>query len=469
MVSAPRYCSSCRCRALPLLLLAGLAAAPGCAALTNPVADGVPVRRVPPELLAPSKACEQTVPLNLLRQPAPDQYRLAAGDILGVYVEGYLGGPVPTPPVHTGVLTLTRDQRRQPASMGYPISVAADGTIDLPVAGTLVVAGRTLGEVREAVRELYVRKKLLKRDTAVILVTLMQARQYAVLVLRQEASGFSTGPTNNLIATSKRGTGYEVDLFAYENDVLHALARTGGLPGTDACNAIIIFRDCFREGRDRPALLQTLHTVGATGDPAKAFGPGARVTRIPLRLPCGAPLPIHPEDILLGTGDVVFLEACENNVFYTGGLLPPGQYVLPRDHDLDVIEAISLVRGPLINGSFGGSNLSGTLIQAGLGNPNPTLLTVVRRTPGGGEVPINVDLARALHHAEERILVQPGDLLILQEQPEQALTRYLSQTFFNFDIFWQVFRSKTATGVIDVAAPDRLPSRVGSISVQQLP
>ncbi len=456
-----------RIRALVLLLAAALAGSTGCAALTNPVADGVPARLVPTELLAASKAGEQTVPLNLLRQPKPTEYRLAPGDVLGGYIESFLGDRAP-PPVHFTAQHLPREHRRQPAALGYPILVQPDGTIDLPVAGRLRVTGMTVPEAREAIRDLYDRKKLLKRDSAVILLTLLQPRQYSVLVLRQEGATFGTGP-DGFITTSKRGTGYAVDLPAYENDVLHALAQTGGLPGLDACNAIVIYRDCFRDGHERSFLLQNLQGVRGDHDPMKALGLGTKVTRIPLRLPCGQPLPIRPEDILLGNGDVVFLEACDHEVFFTGGLLPPAAHVLPRDHDLDVIEAVSLVRGPLLNGAFGGSNLSGTLIQPGIGNPNPTLLTVVRRTPGGGQVPIKVDLAHALHHPEERILVKAGDLLILQEQPEQALTRYFSQTFLNFNIFWRVFRSDSATGVLDVSAPDRLPGRLGTINFTQLP
>ena len=54
----------------------------GCTAMTNPVADGIPVRLLPPELLGPAKTNYQTVPLSLLRQPQPDAYRLDAGDVL---------------------------------------------------------------------------------------------------------------------------------------------------------------------------------------------------------------------------------------------------------------------------------------------------------------------------------------------------------------------------------------------------
>src|SRR5262249_41434103 len=137
------------------------------------------------------------------------------------------------------------------------------------------------------------------------------------------------------------------------------------------------------------------------------------------------------------TGDVVFLEARERDTFYTGGLLPSGEFVLPRDRDLDVVEAIARVRGPLLNGAFATNNLAGNLIEPGIGSPSPSLLTVLRRTPGGGRLPIRVDLNRALTEPQESLRVQPGDVLILQEKPSEALARYFTHTFFNFSFAWQ--------------------------------
>jgi hypothetical protein len=55
-------------------------------------------------------------------------------------------------------------------------------------------------------------------------------------------------------------------------------------------------------------------------------------------------------------------------------------------------------------------------------------------------------------------------VLILQEKPDEALARYASTTFFNFNLLWQVFHSRFATGVIDVSAPDRLPNRLGTVN-----
>ncbi len=467
LASMPGDAALTRPRTLLLLALASaLGGATGCAALTNPIAVGVPARLVPAELLAPSKAGEQTIPLTLLRQPPPREYLLAPGDVLGVYVEGFLGERTVAVPVHVAPLVQGRDQRRLQPALGYPMPVQANGTVDMPVAGPVVVQGMSLPQARQAIRELYVQKRLLKAETANVIVTLLQPRQYSVLVVRQEGSGFTTGP-DGLISGAKRGTGHEVDLLGYENDVLHALARSGGLPGLDAYNEVVIFRDCFHDGADRPAWLQHLGTARTDGDLVRALGPGVRVTRVPLRLPAGQAPCVRPEDVILGTGDVVFLEARDDQLFYTGGLLQAGAHVLPRDHDLDVVEALALVRAPLLNGSFGGSNLSGDLVRPGLGNPSATQLTVVRRTPGGGQVPILVDLEVALRNPAERILLRAGDLLVLQEKPEQALARYFTQAFFNFNLFWAPFHSKSGAGVIDVAAPDRLPGRTGSVLLGQ--
>ena len=443
-----------RWAAVAVLLLCGLG---GCAALTNPVGDAVPVRLLPPELLGPPRNVEQTIPLPLLGQPRPPVYRLAPGDVLGVFIDGILGERNQPIPLHVAPPLLTRDQRRLAPSQGYPVEVRPDGTIVLPRVAPLPVQGMSLAEVQDAIRDTYVKKGQFKPELDRLLVNLLQPRQVQVLVFRQEGANFTLGPSGPF-ATTKRGTGHLVELPAYENDVLHALALTGGLPGLDAFNAVLIQRGCFRDAAEASVLLRQPDAAG--GLPA----PGQPVVRIPLRLPPGVPLPVHPEDVVLHAGDVVFLEARDDDIYYTGGLLPPGAHVLPRDHDLDVVQAVALVRGPLFNGDFGGSNLSGDLVRPGIGNPSATLLVVVRRTPGCGQVAIKVDLGRALRDPRERLRLQAGDVLILQEKPDEALARYTSQTFFNFNLFWQVFHSRFATGVIDVSAPDRLPNRLGTVN-----
>src|SRR5262245_13302305 len=93
--------------------------ASGCAALTNPVADGVPVSRLPPQLLSPSREDESTLPLTALERKPADPYQLAPGDVLGIWIEGVLGEAAVPPPLHVAPLVQSRDSRRLPAALGY--------------------------------------------------------------------------------------------------------------------------------------------------------------------------------------------------------------------------------------------------------------------------------------------------------------------------------------------------------------
>jgi protein involved in polysaccharide export with SLBB domain len=447
------------------IIVAVCALSTGCTAVTNPIADGIPVRLLPPELLGPCKTDYQTVPLSLLRQPQPDAYKLDAGDVLGIYIEGYLGEK--NVPTYTAPLVQNRDQNRLPPSAGYPVNVQEDGKIALPGVDKLSVKGMTVAEAHDAIVKLYnPNPNLIRVVKDQVLVTHLFSRQHQVLVFRQEGNTFQAGQDGPIL-TSKRNTGHLVDLPAYQNDVMQALARTGGLPELDAYNEIIIYRGGMKDRQQKLDALKQLDKAKAGNDLSKLGIWMGETIRIPLRLPAGAPMPFGPEDIVLRSGDVVFLEGRDEQVFFTGGLLPPGKHVLPRDHDLDVLEAVMLVRGPLYNGAFGGSNLSGALIASGLGSPSPSLVTVVRRVPGRGQVPIVVDLRNALKYEQERLVLRPGDMLILQEKPAEALARYMSQSFFNFSLAWDVLRSSNGFGIINVAGPDRLSTQAGTITVNR--
>ena len=153
------------------------AASGGCAALTNPVADGVPVRRLPPELLAPAHEGEQTLPLTLLGQPQPAAYLLAPGDVLGVYVEGFLGDRNLPLPIHEAYNIQLLDRNPVAPAVGYPVPVQADGTVELPLVGPVAVAGLTAPQAMTAIRKVYTDKQLLKADSDRVLVSLLDPRQ----------------------------------------------------------------------------------------------------------------------------------------------------------------------------------------------------------------------------------------------------------------------------------------------------
>jgi hypothetical protein len=328
----------------------------------------------------------------------------------------------------------------------------------------------TLTEAEQAVSEAYTSgEKPILPPNKTILVTLVRKRTTRVLVIRQDSSNRNssiqqagrvrstvriTGGAEELLGGRREGTGTTLDLPAYENDVLNAITRSGGLPGLDAVNEIIIQRG-YINGRPGASILP------------EPLGPGKKLTdsieplplppengivRIPLRIYPGQEPPFRPEDIILHPGDIVFIEARDSEVFYTGGLLPSGEYPLPRDYDLDVVEAVVQVGGPLINGGLNSDNFSGAIVGQGLGNPSPKLLTVVRRTPTGELLPISIDLSEATRDPSQRLLVQPGDLLVLQETPEQAVVRYFADIFF-FNYTNAVIKTSRALGTVNTTVP----------------
>ena len=125
----------------------------GCAALTNPVGSGIPVRDLPAELRGQTHD-EESVPLSLLRRIPPDAYRLASGDVLGIWIDiiPFLHQPNQIPPITLSQKTGPPERAEVPPTLGLPFSVRDDGTLSLPLVQPVPVAGKTLKEAQAAIR-----------------------------------------------------------------------------------------------------------------------------------------------------------------------------------------------------------------------------------------------------------------------------------------------------------------------------
>src|SRR5262249_10100461 len=170
-------------------------------------------------------------------------------------------------------------------------------------------------------------------------------------------------------------------------------------------------------------------------------GRGTATLRIPLRADPAEPITIRPEDVILQTGDVVLVRRRRGEFFYTGGLLPARAFPLPRDRDLDVLQALALLGAPIVNGGVNANNLSGQLVSTGLGFPSPSQVTVLRKTGPHAQIPILVNLNRALRDPRERILMQPGDVMILQQSVDEGIAAYLT-TNMRFNILAFLVRQR---------------------------
>jgi protein involved in polysaccharide export with SLBB domain len=411
--------------------LLGLCGAVGCASFSNPTMhSSIPVHRLPPEVFGRPREAEKPIPLTLLRQEQPKEYKLGPGDLLAIYAEGLIGDRTIVPPIIQ--VPPAPGARVIPPTIGYPIPIQENGLLFVPLIDPIDVReelGRTLGDIQEEISKKYIERRLVPEGQRPrVFVGLVKPRTYHVNVIREDGGGVLVSGGGQL-TNSRRGTGIALDLEAYDNDVLSALTRSGGLPGLDAANAVIIQRGA-------PPNVKPGETVAAIAGTQQQI-------RIPLRMRPDDQLPFDPKDVVLKTGDIIFIESRESQVYYTGGLMPVAEIALPRDYDLDVLEAVTQTHGPLFNGAFNFNNLGGQILPSGLGTPSPSLLTVIRKTPNCGQITIRVDLNRAAVDPRERILVQPGDFLILQETMGESFTRYVTQSL-RFNLASVLLRQRDA-------------------------
>lgn len=407
---------ACVRKSVLTLCIVPLMALTGCKALTGGV-HAIPVNRIPADILERPKEDAQMISIGRLRQDPPKEYMLGPNDVLGLYIENVLGEEGQNPPVH---FPETGDQ---PPALGFPVPIREDGTIQLPFIDPIFLDGKTLSEASDEIRKVYISNQILQPEQTKIIVTLIRRRAVRVTVIREEGGGRE--------GVTKRGSGQTVELPAYENDVLRALNESGGLPGLDAKNELLIIKSGFQAGQDRDELVSMMLACRDPYDCEQAIPDPEGSVRIPIRYYPENPPKFKQEDIILDDGDIVYIAARDAEKFYTGGVLRGGEHVLPRDYSLDVLEAVALVGGSIESGGTGilqqnGGGGGGG--GSGLGCAASNLI-VLRQLPCGGTIPIKIDLNAALSDPSQRIIVKPGDTLILKYTLEEDLWNAARQLF----------------------------------------
>lgn len=410
----------------------------GCVTWTR---HAVPASRLPEAFLGPAR--DDLTPINLvhLRQEPAPEYLIGGGDSLGIYVQGVIPPQIENETIPTITTQGTLTNNYYPPSghvrtpnIGVPLQVGVNGVLPLPLVGGVNLNGLTMEQAAETIRKAYLEKNVLQEGKDRIIVTLMRPRVHRILIIREDVgSEIPQMMRKDGVLFTKRGRADVVDLPAYENDVLHALSASGGLPGIDALNQVWILRTVHAPGEQIDAAKRSIESGKDMGEVLTDLRPVATATKIPLRMCHDQPLPFSPQDVILRDGDIVFIEPRVADVFYTGGLMPGGQIPLPRDHDVDVVEAIALAQGS-VGGPGGVSGAS--VFRAGAGPGNvipPTRVLILRKLPNGEQLPIRVDLNRAMRDSKERIIIQPGDLVMLHYKPGEIAAN-VALNFFNFNV-----------------------------------
>ncbi len=408
-----------------------------CGCMSIPDSETISPSCVPNGLNNSPRSNKQNINFIRLRQDQPEYYILGPDDTLGVYVASVLGERDQAPPIHQ-----PEEGSGLPPAIGYPIPIREDGTITLPlILGPIPVAGLTLAQAENEIRKAYtITQKILQPDQAKIMVSLIKPRTYQVMVIREDARAAGLTTQKEIgevtIGNPQQGSAEVVELRAYQNDVLHALTETGGLPGLNAKNEVVILRGAFEDARGRNAILDQYM---GSGQVRTADGTIPNILRIPLRVSPGEQLPVlKEEDIILNDGDIVFIQSRDAEVFYTGGLLMGGMHPLPRDFDLDIFGAVSMSGGS-IAAAAGGSGSRGSIGGTGVGTIFPPTRVIVLREMNGQQQAIRIDIKEAMRDPSQRILIQPNDVILLEYTTSEMLMNVIISNLrvsFALDSLW---------------------------------
>jgi RNA polymerase sigma factor (sigma-70 family) len=291
---------------LAVLAFMGLAGTGAGVALSRPTGTEVPAKPDAPQVpkvdvVRPAQFELRALPMVMLRQKPPVEYYMGAGDVLGLFIESVLGDRNSIPPIINIPFAVAGNPN--PPAVGYPMVVQENGTLLLPLVGAIGVGGKSISEVRDAIDTAYQKTGVIAQGTR-IMVSLARPRTYRVTVVH--GADFKA-----------------LDLPAYENDVLTALARSDGL------------------ARMNSEVLVIQRGSAASGATAAAAIGGIQLIRIPLKVRSDQPLPFKPEDVILKNGDVLTFESDDAQP-------PPPLTAAPAERPVAVTMAVAAPDGRIL-------------------------------------------------------------------------------------------------------------------------
>lgn len=262
----------------------------------------------------------------------------------------------------------------------WPLRVTDDGQINLPLVGLVHVAGRTLTEAEQEIRRRSVEREIYREPHVVVLMKQRRMIHVRVVGAVEEPGVF--------------------ELPAAGSDLLTALVAAGGL--SEKAGTQIEIR--------HPNAAQPFSQNGAaSGVMLASFidSPQVprRMVRVDLAEDVASGLDLHVEDGSV----VVVLEKTKQSISVIGLVQRPGNYELPRDETVRVLDAIALAGG----------------LRISVANR----VRVIRRVPDRTDpVVIDVSVRKAKHDGEENLTLAPGDVVSVEETP----TTFVVETIRGF-------------------------------------
>lgn len=181
-----------------------------------------------------------------------------------------------------------------------------------------------------------------------------------------------------------------------------------------------------------PATMQTVDAAAGAMTPCNQclVNGTPNIIRIPMKVLPGEPLSFRPEDVVLNDGDIVLVENRVTEFFYTAGLLGGGQYVIPRDYDIGVMDAIALAesqtRQDLPTSTIGGASVLNQDVSVGASR-----VIIQRKMANGSYFPIEINLYDMLKDPSQQVMIRPEDRVILRYTRCEAALAFFERFFID--------------------------------------
>jgi polysaccharide export outer membrane protein len=254
-------------------------------------------------------------------------------------------------------------------------TVAADGTVELPVLGRIPVAGVTPEISHQAVAQACYREGVSQKP--LVQVSLQKPRQHRIIV-------------NGAVGHPGVFT-----LSRQSSDLVSALAAAGGL-SRDAGEKIVIQsrRGAKGENAQGAEVVQTGAQADEFEAPPLLKGFDSAGDRREIRLAPATKTKLASEE--LKDGDVVTVERRDPpGIVVTGMVYKPGRYDLPIGEEFRILDAVASAHG-----------VSYKVLDR---------VMVCRTVPGRAErAVIEISLREATRNQKENLLLMPGDIVSVE-------------------------------------------------------
>lgn len=307
---------------------------------------------LPPGLAAQPTVDVSTLDLSRLATLSENPSSIRPGDILNVTVS-------------SGI-----EQKPQQ----WELSVAEDGTIDIPLVGTVPAAAHELRDVQQFVRQASIQRGLYRRPS--VSVSLHERHKYRVTV---------TG------AVKDPGT-YELPVA--EAHLLSALVAAGGLT-VDADTVVEVRQPSGASSNLAPAEGSVVATASYRDATQTSALPGTRTIDL-VSATTGNSSPASNQYVLDDGAVVVVRQRSKRYVHVIGLVNKPNRFELPAGQNVTVLDAVAMAQGLSLNVADKVVILRNTALS-----PQP--------------VSIDVSIAEAKENPSANLLLSDGDIVSVEE------------------------------------------------------